>query len=376
MVLHPVLVQMLSRYWRRISAVAVLALAVLFSISCVAVGQEDQPKKADKKAAKADDEGPAAPEDITLTTEDGLTLAATYFAGTKGKDSVPVILLHAWKGSRKDLIKEDGLAWQLQKRLGCAVIVPDLRGHGESTRHKGPRKTETLKPEKLSRNQVLAMVGQDLRAVKDYLWDKNNAEELNIDKLCVVGVEMGASLALGYALYDSRGYEQGTPKYGSLKLGRFVKGLVLISPEKSNPHGLNVAQFVADEYVREKIDVMILVGKENKTAMRDADWLCKMLIKYHPYVEGAEPPAEKPQKKAKPGEEEASEEPAPKKERSKQALQTFWYKALDTSLEGVKMIDEPSLNVPKKVCDFIQWRVVENPSLKKNVWRERKVPHS
>ena len=31
------------------------------------------------------------------------------------------------------------------------------------------------------------MVTQDMRAVKDFLWQKNNAGELNIDKLCVVG---------------------------------------------------------------------------------------------------------------------------------------------------------------------------------------------
>ena len=47
-----------------------------------------------------------------------------------------MILLHGFKGSRKDFTQKDGLAAFLQEKLGCAVIVPDLRGHGDSTRIK------------------------------------------------------------------------------------------------------------------------------------------------------------------------------------------------------------------------------------------------
>ena len=62
-------------------------------------------------------------------------MKATYYPGTKDEESIPVILLHGFKGNRKDFTKEDeGLAWFLQKNLGCAVIVPDLRGHGDSTK--------------------------------------------------------------------------------------------------------------------------------------------------------------------------------------------------------------------------------------------------
>ena len=39
----------------------------------------------------------------------------------------------------------------------------------------------------------MAMVTQDLRAVKDYLWKKNNKKALNIDKLVVIGVDEGAA---------------------------------------------------------------------------------------------------------------------------------------------------------------------------------------
>ena len=52
--------------------------------------------------------------------------------------------------------------------------------------------------------QFKAMVTCDMEAVKKFLWERNNAGELNIDKLCVVGAEMGASVAVNFALADAR----------------------------------------------------------------------------------------------------------------------------------------------------------------------------
>ena len=67
-------------------------------------------------------------------------MKATCFPGTKGPESIPVILLHGFSGkekaSRKDFTQEQGLASFLQEKLGCFVIVPDLRGHGDSTKIK------------------------------------------------------------------------------------------------------------------------------------------------------------------------------------------------------------------------------------------------
>ena len=75
------------------------------------------------------------PQNVTLrATVDGVPLAATFYPTPlekeAAKEAVPVILLHQFKGSRADY---NGLALALQK-AGCAVLVPDLRGHGHSTR--------------------------------------------------------------------------------------------------------------------------------------------------------------------------------------------------------------------------------------------------
>ena len=151
-----------------------------------------------KKSDEVPQEPPKA-EEIDLTTDDGLEMKASYYAGAKGEDSIPVILLHGFKGNRKDFTQEQGLAPLLKEKFGCAVIVPDLRGHGDSTKIRVPnsKRMEDLKGKKLTPAQISAMVTEDLLAVKEFLWKKNNAKALNIDKLVVIGEEEGAAVGAG-----------------------------------------------------------------------------------------------------------------------------------------------------------------------------------
>jgi pimeloyl-ACP methyl ester carboxylesterase len=368
----------LSRVWRSfeqrflgwcpraILAAALLGAAGVYGPGLL-VAQQDPAGKPEKKAAKPDgDEIPAA-EDVTLTTGDGLGLALTYFAGTRGKDSIPVILLHAFKGSRKDFVKEGGLAPYLQEKLGCAVVAPDLRGHGESTSFssagKSGKEPEPLSAGKLQPRQFQLMIGQDLQAVKEFLWKKNNAEQLNLDKLCVVGVGMGASVALDFALYDALGYEQRVPAYGPLKLGRFLKAMVLVSPEWSF-RGLNTRLALASPDVQKNISVMILVGARSKDsegnvdreavkAIDDARRFNDFFAKFHP-----EPEVDKD------------------KEVDKRDLRTLWYGRLDTTLQGTKLLDAPLKTPPPQLIgQFLYFRMVKNPEAKKIPWKERKLPH-
>ena len=113
----------------------------------------------------------------------------------------------------------------MQEKLGCAVIVPDLRGHGESTKITVGKKVEGLfsRASSCTPAQISKMLDADLRAVKNFLWKKNNEKALNIDKLAVIGVEEGAALALSYAADDANGYEDGQARVGPLNLGKFVK---------------------------------------------------------------------------------------------------------------------------------------------------------
>ncbi|MEI8376280.1 MAG: alpha/beta fold hydrolase [Planctomycetota bacterium] len=307
-------------------------------------------KVAEKKVEKmTDEEDTLSAKEIDLTTEDGLELKATYFPGTKGQESIPVILLHGFKdkGSRKDFTQEQGLASFLQEKLGCSVIVPDLRGHGDSTKIKiSSKRTDDLKGKKLSPVQISAMVTQDMRAVKDFLWEKNNEKALNIDKLTVIGLEEGGALALSYAAYDAVGYEQREAKVGPLKLGRFVKAAVLISPT-TNIAGLKTPQVMKMPAICRDLPVMIVVGNKSKEPLAEAERLRSQFV-------NARPPADN----------------------DKPESATVWFfRKIDTPLQGSKLLGEPSLKVPDKILTFMTVWLVKNADAKDYVWKKRNLPH-
>ena len=146
-------------------------------------------------AADDEEEETFEPEDVTLTTSDDVEIKATFYPSNiekkKRKDAVPVIALHASKGDRGDC---RALAIYLQS-LGHAVITPDLRGHGES-------KVNGVDANRLRAGDIELMVNQDMEAIKRFLKKKNNQQQLNIEKLCVVGAEMGATVAINWAATD------------------------------------------------------------------------------------------------------------------------------------------------------------------------------
>jgi pimeloyl-ACP methyl ester carboxylesterase len=317
----------------------VLGFSLCLSATSARAADDTTEKKAEKKA---DEEEIKPPEDAPLTTDDGLELKTTYFPGSKGPESIPVILLHGFKGNRKDFTQEQGLAPYLQEKLGCAVIVPDLRGHGESL--KITKNKQLVKPTGRELLPAL-MITQDLRAVKDFLWKKNNEKLLNIDKLVVIGAEEGAALALSYAAYDAVGYEQGEAKYGPLKLGKFVKAVALISPV-TNVVGLKptTAQVMRIPEVCRDLSVMIAVGNKNKERFKEAEQLGSQFVKARPAA-------------------------------ANDTITVYFFKKLDTPLQGVKLMAEPSLKVPEKIVAFLTVRLIKNPDAKDWVWKERKLPH-
>jgi len=279
-------------------------------------------------AADQNDDKPEPPQDVTLKTRDGVTLLATYYAaGPKiGKDAVPVILLHGSKGSRSEF---KPLALKLQQ-AGCAVIAPDLRGYGDSaTAGDGDRAAEP-KPADL-----VAMVAEDVEAVKNYLIGRNNDGELNIEKLCLVGVDMGSVVALNFAARD-----WSWPTLATGKQGQDVKGLVLISPEWTH-RGLRINDAVAHPQVRTELSILIIAGKGSGKGAREARRLYSALERYHP-----EPP---------PGE-------ADKK--------MLWLRTPPTTLQGMTLVNEKRMLVDEMIEKFIEIRLVDAHI----PWRERRSP--
>ena len=130
----------------------------------------------------------------------------------------PFILVHDWGRSRQDMSR---MATYLQSQ-GHAVIVPDLRGHGESTVMAGS--PDPLDQSNFKKNQVLTAVG-DIDQCKRFLLEKNNEGELNIDLLNVVAVGDSCHLAIAWAISDWSWKPMGT-----IKQGQDVKSLTLFSP--------------------------------------------------------------------------------------------------------------------------------------------------
>ncbi|MFT5303250.1 MAG: hypothetical protein ACI87E_002602 [Mariniblastus sp.] len=199
--------------------------------------RDEQPQQAKQPGVPKQDKDLEIPkpENMYLETSDGVKLRCTYLAAPKlapgaekvdpNQKPVPFILLHDWEGNRNDLA---GYAKYLQ-RLGHAVILPDLRGHGGSTVVSVQGRAVDIDVAKFQRNEVLTAV-KDIERCKKFLVQQHNKGELNIDLLCVVAVGKTSVLAVRWTLSDWVAF----PPYNSqgIKQGQDVKALMLISPTK------------------------------------------------------------------------------------------------------------------------------------------------
>jgi len=212
-------------------------------------------------------------------------------------------------------------------------LTPDLRGHGDSTQVQGA--TRPLEADSMPTAAFLAMPHADMEACKKFLMDKNNEGELNIEKLCLVGAEMGAVVATEYARLD-----WSWPVLATGKQGQDVKALVLISPQWAF-RGLQVRYALADPNVRSKLAFLIVVGEGATREAREASRLFATLKRYHPDADA-----------------------------EKTADRTLFHIPLETSLQGTKMLDVKGLLLNDIIAQFVQLRLVEQNF----PWKKRDKP--
>lgn len=266
-----------------------------------------------------------APVDERLECIDGaskLVMHATYFpsplfADGRGKEAIPILLLHGHGGTRGDYAF---LAKYLQEQ-GHAVLVPDLRGHGDSSELIVGAGRVKLDPDKMKKADFNLMV-KDLESVKSWFLQKNNAEELNMEMLVVVGSDMSSVTAMNFALRDWE-----VPELISYKNCKDVKALILLSPERSyEGTSMNVA--LKHPAVGHKLSVMIVEGKKNGKGMAESKKILNLLERQH--LESGS-------------------------EKSKEDKEIVFY-AEDTSLQGTKLVT-PATRVAPIIAQFIQYRV-------------------
>jgi hypothetical protein len=167
------------------------------------------------------------------------------------------------------------------------------------------------------------MVRGDLEAVKSFLLARNNAGELNIERLGVVGVEMGATIAINWAALD-----WSWPMLATGKQGQDVKALALVSPEWALK-GVRITDAMAQPSVQKELAVLIVTGSGSPRLSQEARRLYKALARHHADPSG------------------------------KLDKQTLFLKTPATSLQGTKLLLEKSLNVEQMIVEFVDLRLVQ-----------------
>jgi alpha-beta hydrolase superfamily lysophospholipase len=144
-------------------------------------------------------------ERVQVETEDKQVLICSlYPPRRRGSDELApgAILIHDAGGSRQQL---EELAERMQKQ-GFCVLVPDLRGHGESI----APDLDYGREDSLGRERLWAFAARDIKACAAYLHDLEGVHSTN---LSLIGHRAGAVLATRHAVRDEN-----------------VRGLILIEP--------------------------------------------------------------------------------------------------------------------------------------------------
>ena len=169
------------------------------------------------------DGSPPAPEKVTLTTGDKVTIVGDYHPAATFEARAPAaLLLHMMEGSRKDWEPLTGLL----TKAGIHVLAIDLRGHGES----GPKELFSA-----------PAANEDVKAALAWLRAR---EDVDPDRINLVGASIGCTLALVCAEKDpalvSAVLLSPGPAYFDVdalkpiqEFGR--RPLKILSPEKERP---------------------------------------------------------------------------------------------------------------------------------------------
>ncbi|MBQ7815277.1 MAG: alpha/beta fold hydrolase [Thermoguttaceae bacterium] len=301
--------------------------------------QKKQPERAvplDQALEKAEPTKPMRLNQQQFTTRDGWRLVANYYKGAGIADAPAVLLLHGRDGKKEDF---DALAKKLAEQ-GCAVIVPDLRGCGESTSlavndmSRGPRGMRQPRERKMSQfnnDDLRALIEYDKEVWFNFLLYLHNKELLNIKKTVVVGSELGAALAATWARDDWNGKGDAAQN---------VVGVALLSPDATNDEGKFNALTALDAYRKKakgkSSGFVVFVGQMTEDKFEDAK---KIQKKIGGKADEELPPQEK----------------------------TIPIVALKTEKQGVELLKIQSFGVSDTVVQFVANRMSALPK-KRQKW--------
>lgn len=168
---------------------------------------------------------------------DQFPIHITYFPalkdsnGTGLMNSPVVVLLHGEKESRQFWNKGSAprgtnpFPVELQKR-GYAVVTVDLRKHGESVREN--------QPTPFRNDDYTKMVLGDMAAVKGFLQEEHQKQNLNMRKMAIVASGFSAPVAAAFAENDwkQRPFDDHALPAKKTPRGQDVQALIFLSPDK------------------------------------------------------------------------------------------------------------------------------------------------
>jgi hypothetical protein len=191
-----------------------------------------------------------------LKTKDGIEVRSFYFPSDKGKEAIPVLIVHEWQGQASPYLQ---LVLTLRD-AGCAVLVPDYRGHGGSTTYTDRRGKEMqFDVSRMGKRDVASIIAMDLEKAKGFLKEENNAGNLNLNALVVIGIREGCIFGTTWAARD-----WSFPSVGRRKQGQDVKAIVMVSPDKQIK-GVPIDPALKDPNIL-RLPILIIGGTNNPEA--------------------------------------------------------------------------------------------------------------
>lgn len=287
---------------------------------------------------------PTDPVSVELETSDGVLLKGTFFQADKANKETPIVVMLADEGESPAIFDQVALGLQFavqdEEQVTISVLAIGLRGQGDSTRVRGPNGEITdLRGSRLEQGDAVAMVARDMEAIRQYLVEKNDAGELNLNRLAYFGVGLGALIATNGAAVDWE-----VPILARGKQGRDVKALILVSPPWRQL-GLEMLAPLRQEGVNSEVAFLLTYGGKDKKARDTVARILRQL-----------PKEDAPTNRR--GRAEAEEDDTPQAKPSYPRLVDL---PGDSALQGSDWLKQAGRAGEKRIVEFLQEHLVKPP---------------
>ena len=293
-------------------------------------------------------------------TRDGMQMVGTYYKG-KGDKDTPVVIVLPDLESTRDSEPMTKLAVSLASE-GYAVLIPDLRGRGESKSampnfpgmpnndRNGQNAGASVNP-----NDVRMMISSDRELWFEFLIYVHNKGLCNVKKTIIVGSQFSAALASAWAKNDWTGKGD---------MYQNVIGLVLISPDAVDKKKKSRKRDDEEEAEPSEPTYDSLASLESVRSRAKGKGVFGYFVIVGAYNEEKKEAAQLIQRKIGGKADEEETNPANK---------TVMLLALETEKQGDVLYTYETFNLNKLVGQFVAKRVKELP-MKRAKWEEIEAP--